>query len=209
MIYKMSSKNKLQEYCQKYGYDMPVYHTIRIENTEAHLPLFDSYIIFNQKQYGPYEYLRAKNKKDAEKNIAEYVVNDLYKNAENNKIVYNGKQKLCLMIDIENKQKIIDEIEFSIDVQNIDIYLFLSKSHHSAENKKLYEKYNMMVIDGIRSDAADTNMIFAAGKLYKDYDKMGIVTGDHFGQTLVEILVNHGLESKLLLNINDIIEFIK
>ena len=218
----MNYKGLLQEYCQKKQIPLPKYFTKKFFKNKD---IFEKYSCVNvnnklyQKKINTSE--TKNNKKKEEQIIAEYAYNSIKLIDENNKIKFNietdcsGKTKTSLFIDIENKQRIIEEIEQKIDVNyknfidNIDIYVVMSSNHHLFEKMKVGDFYNLEWTYSSYKDAADIYMSYLCGQKLSLYENIGIITSDHFGNSLVDILNEESCTNcKLLKNIDEIIKFL-
>jgi len=210
----MNYKGLLQEYCQKNKVELPKY-SIKTKGFKKYICLelcnnfYEMEILFiNEK------------KKVWQQSIAEYVYNLIIKKEEEKKLKFNlktdysGKKIVALFIDIENKQKIIDEIRSKINteykefIENIDIFIVLSTNHHLYEKLKVPDFYEICSVDSSYKDAADIYLSYLCGSKCHLYEHVGVLTGDHFGNSLVDIINHEGIEGKLLRNIDDIIQFL-
>ena len=116
----MSSKNLIQEYCQKNNLNIPVYKTERVGG-EDHKPIFISSLIFNDKEFKSSEW---SSKKAAELEVAGHLFNFLIsikkevviKNSEDN---YN----YFIFVDAENVDLKLEDI-----YSEYFYYIFFSKN---------------------------------------------------------------------------------
>lgn len=178
----MNSKNRLQEIYQKKKEPMPKYKTY-LQGGKPHCPHFISEITVNNIKFVSEIY---SNKKDAETDVAEKVLN------------YLDKIK---SIDYE-RPKLIDKVVI-IDLENIPVisktfspntYVigFMSKSSSPYSKIEDYKnKMEIKIIDSSIKDATDTYIIFYTARLITELSKnmnIYIVTKDHFGSVLTYLI---------------------
>ena len=195
-------KSKINEYCQKYELDRPEYITCMSEINKT--PVFNSSVNFNGEIYTDKSVFS--NKKLAEDNIAKIVYLRIQKNKKLKRIRYKGDKNILLCVDVENQPNIIEEIDEMVEEsQKLHICLCISKYHNQYNNMMKYNnKYIVKAIDSSDKDSADILMVFYLGLVHYNYDKIGIITHDHFAKPLCHLLDN----GKILRNMNDVIEFI-
>ena len=218
----MNYKGLLQEYCQKKHIRLPEYFTKKIFKNKDISEKYSCVDVNNKVYQEKINTLETKNNKTKEEQIiAKLAYNTIELIDENNKIKFNietdcfGKTKTSLFIDIENKQKIIEEIKEKIDINykkfinNIDIYVVMSTNHHLFGKMEVNDFYNLEWTYSSYKDAADIYMAYLCGQKLLLYENIGIVTSDHFGNSLVDILNEESCTNcKLLKNIDEIIEFL-
>lgn len=202
MLWKsMNSKNLLQEYCQKNRLLFPIYESERIQDG-----LFISKVKVCGKEYigKPKD-----KKKEAERSVATEAYNDICAENLKKKYSYAKKERLGIFIDLENKQKIYDELDkyFYLDRGEIHIHIFVTRNHDLAQ--KEYQHATKHIIDSMLKDAADVYMIFMLGKLVNKYEDLIIVSGDHYAKVLEEILVREGKKVNMCTNIEEIMKIVK
>jgi hypothetical protein len=215
----MNYKGLLQEYCQKRGMSLPKYNTTFTNGK------FVSSVIVNDYFYEISERLTTYDtKKEAEQVIAEYALSQIEKKNESEKHSFNihlteeFQPTTSLFIDIENKQTILNDLEERINMDcfsnhengfqdSVYFYVFISKYHHLYKKIKDTKYCAVFEIDSPNKDAADVYMTYMCASLGEDFKNIGIVTGDHFGHTLVQILKDEDKNSRLLRDIDDIIDF--
>lgn len=186
----MSSKNKLQEFCQKEKIDFPSYFTERLDSP-AHLPEFKSHVkVFDKEYYG----IICSSKRSAELSAASEALKHIEKKIEKDKVIYQG-ESIAILIDLENQPTAVDELinKINLDKSNINILVFVSGNSHLVDREWNHQKIHNYRIPSVRNDAADTYMIFISGVLCKSnaYSKYIIVSRDHFAKTLEECFVFH------------------
>lgn len=102
---------------------------------------------------------------------------------------------ICVLIDYENLPNMVKIVSDIIDDpennSDIDVFAFVGIHHHAAENA-LPKGVNKVLVPASRSDAVDTCMqVFVGVRLaYKTYQEYIIVTRDHFGVALVDIITS-------------------
>lgn len=197
----MNSKNLLQEYCQRNNYPLPEYQTRSAGND-----FFISTVLVcgNAAYTGD----PASRKKDAEMNAATKAYQSICAENLEKKSSFQGSEKLGIFIDLENKQKIYDELDqhFHLDKSKFDIHIFITKNHVLAQKEFPYASKHL--VDSMMKDAVDTYLIFMLGKLADKYEDFIIVTGDHYAKVMEEILIKEGKKARMCTNIKDIIGII-
>jgi len=182
----MSSKNKLQEFFQKKNLPLPIYHTNRTGGKDndprwiCTVKLCNDEIICSE----PFS-----NKKACELDAASKALllieshdNQLY--YKNEKHIFDIKSTVIILVDGENKPvipiKFINEVSTSAS-----LIVYISKGH---PNKPKFQEHEIKIIevDSTRKDAVDIAIVMDSARIHTDH--IIIVTGDHFGATLVEIL---------------------
>ena len=217
----MNYKGLLQEYCQKKGLPLPKYNTTPLTNGK-----FASSVVVNNHFYDMDEKMDTYDtKKEAEQVVAEYALSQIEKKNESEKhsftipLTEDFQPTTALFIDIENKQTILKDLEERINMNcfsfsnhsqdSVYFYVFISKYHHLYKKIKDTKYCTVFDIDSPNKDAADVYMTYMCASLGENFKNIGIVTGDHFGHTLVHILKDEGKNSRLLRDIEDIIDFFK
>lgn len=192
-ISKMSSKNTLQEYCQKHKLSLPNYVTPRISKITDQ-PLFESTITFNGITYKA----TGATKIMAEKDVAQLVCNNmaslkltetipqLYQKYESLEKSPINKYKNIYLVDGDNCN-IVNEKLFD-DPNNFVIY-FIAKNNTKPfpmTHQKTYENCCVFISDTINRDAVDHLITLYLGKMtILIPDKIFyVVTKDHFGECL-------------------------
>lgn len=184
-----SYKNKLQEKFQKRGKSLPKYYTI--QRGDKYNPVWISEVEL-------YDGMRiigslCKRKIDAENSAA---MNALKEIKECETMIKNDYDvsRTVMLIDIENMPKIIDELG---ETKYMEIYGFVGE-HHCLANKKYGEKVNKIISPSNRKDGTDTCMqVFVGYLLTEDkYDTYLIATKDHYGFTLVDVIMSNNFSWK-------------
>jgi len=188
----MSFKNTLQEYYQKKRSSLPVYNSFRKGGLD-HNPKFISTLTLPD---GKKFQAEGSSKKDAETKVARKAVLTLFPPQKKvqkriwRKPPKNGK-RTCILVDLENKHKMVENILDRFGSIYIDIIVFASTDHPSL--LKLREscerdRVKIVEIPCRRKDGADIGLtLYVGDMLHKDeYDTIIIVTEDHFGDTLAE-----------------------
>ncbi len=180
----MSDKNKLQEFFQKRGIPLPVYYTNRVGGSDdspkwvCMIKLFNGEIIYST----PTSSKRSCEAEAAAKTLADLNSHNLeYRNV---KYTFNTDSKIILMIDGENQPiipiKIVSEVDTSASLR-----VYISKGHPIKPKLEEHE-IKIVEIDSTRKDAVDIAIIMDSVRLYPDH--IIIVTNDHFGSSLVELI---------------------
>jgi hypothetical protein len=192
-----SLKNTLQEYCQitkGSNNDLPSYDT-RQTGGEPHNPIWTSYVrVFGKRYKGK----PASSKTEAENNAARMALDELRISygkqtapktlIEKLNIKDQSEDDVCILLDLENKPKILPVLEIS-DLKDISVYIFASKNS-GVLSKISSDKFEVIVVPSTRKDGADIALTMYCTKflLEKKYSKYIIITGDHFGHSLVELI---------------------
>ena len=213
----MMSDNKslLNIHCQKKGISTPTYKTRRIGGDD-HNPLWISIVTIqdgdNIKQFIG---MPSKSKKLAEFSSAKQATQELSKeiNNENVNVDVNVNvdintnvdinQKIGIFIDIENKHNMVQDLIHKLKTEtnftgakhtDIDIYAFASEDHPSflKLQKQDISPVHLLEVPSRRKDGADIGLILTVGGFLfaKKYNNYIIITSDHFGDTLCEIINN-------------------
>ena len=113
-------------------------------------------------------------------------------------------KRIVVLVDLENKHKIIDKFFEEIGNKRvdfgeilIDIVVYVGKFHHLVDKEiavpdfyKSVIRIRKVVVGILRKDGVDVGMCMSAGQMLerKDYDKYIVVTGDSFGAALVDLV---------------------
>lgn len=185
----MTSKNILQEYFQKNRLELPKYKTQRLGGSD-HQPVFVSEVILHDGRV--FTGTQESNKKAAELNVAQKVLNEIDFKPKKAVSTFNLKRKVGIFVDLENKPSIVEEINDSTDI-SVDIFAFASRDHPSLLKLKQTEINCVKVeVPSTRKDGADIGLIMSVGGFLfrEDYEDFIIVTSDHYGDCLVECVSN-------------------
>lgn len=180
----MSSKNDLQEYCQKRRWALPKYITERCGGSD-HQPLWRSTVDLGGTAITGWI---QSNRVEAEQQVAGAALRYLASMA-----IAPPKRTIApgtvLLVDIENMPKFIDAVV--AEVEGLDIFGFVGM-HHSLAHRELPTPAIKMVTPSTRPDATDTYIQTYAGYLISQqrYTTYLIATRDHFGSALVDIITN-------------------
>ncbi len=184
----MSSKNKLQEFFQKKGLPTPVYHTARVGGTDDNpkwvciLKLFNGEIIYST----PTSSKKSCEAEAADKALAGFDSHNLKYN--NVKYRFDIDSKVIILVDGENLPTI--PIKFATEVYaSASLRAYISKGH-PIKPKLTEHEIKIVEVDSTRKDAVDTAIIMDSVRLYPD--QIIIVTNDHFGSSLVELINKEG-----------------
>jgi hypothetical protein len=180
----MSDKNKLQEFFQKKGLPTPVYHTSKVGGTDDKpkwvciIKLFNGEIIYST----PCSSKRACEMEAATKALVELNSNNLdYKKV---KYRFDIDSKVVILVDGENLSTI--PIKFATEVYtSASLRVYISKGHPIKPKLDQHE-IKIVEVDSTRKDAVDIAIVMDSVRLYSDH--IIIVTNDHFGSSLVELI---------------------
>lgn len=183
-------KDILQKLAQKYNFPDPEYKTIK--SGPDHNPDYESTVTINGETFkGQF----SKTKKASESVAALEALNYI-----NSVYLHNIKggfstRKICILIDSDNLQTIIDEITLKELVnQDLDIYIFMSKTSNLLDKK--LPKEIIKVISPITQEN-NTNICittYTGSLLMKNfYDIYFIATNDKFASSLIEMIKDKNL----------------
>jgi hypothetical protein len=200
-LIKMSSKNTLQEYCQKNGQPLPIYTTVRI-NDRSLMPLFESTLVFNGTPYTA----RGATKVAAEKQVATEVLPHLSESVAQIGAIGALRQKYASLTDIPNDTYqliyLIDgdnchvtHEEMFMEIHSLFIYFVAKNNSHRYPfaHQEKYANCCVFISDSIGRDATDHLLTFYLGKmsiLWATNKTYYIVTLDHFGECLEKFMQN-------------------
>lgn len=183
----MSSKNELQEYCQKNRYPLPVYNT-SILNEKFVCSVFVSFIRdpFVSEGYTS----KREAEKDAASKVMEYI-NSTFSSVTTPRVV--KKRGGAIFIDAENKQNETIDLIKNYDTDGVEIYVFYTKDHPVGikfERAKIFDYPNVHSIttSSHHRDSADNLLIMHIGQLRTRYSLYIILTNDHFADSVVDII---------------------
>lgn len=230
-------KGKLQEYCQSKSLPFPTYETVHVAGL-PHMPQFQSTVtVLVNGENRRYTGDLANNKKACEGSAAQVAMNAVTQHRQAAKTVYTGT-KIRILVDIENQQKILDDIMEYIDIpkSNVEIIVFVTENsplsklnlkeigQSPCDTKWTDDKIRVKKIHSVRADAADTFMIFEAGRMVEVAKQLTtcsaseldgsqpcrylILSQDHFAKTLEECFVLYGFDAKMASNIETILSFL-
>lgn len=182
----MTSKSKLQEIYQKQGLPLPQYILTRIGGSD-HAPLFRSTVILPcGKKYTS----EGSSRKDAEKKVAEKAIIEI---RGKTRVRSRTKERVCILVDLENRPKIPEQLSEYLQFPNIDLIAFASTEHHTIQNLRNLSLKGVKIIEVpcTRKDGADVGLtLFMGVLLYQNskvngsYNHFIIVSGDNFGYCL-------------------------
>lgn len=196
----MSAKSHLQEIFQKQGKSLPIYQSVR-EGGYDHSPRFSATVILanGRKYFG-----KGSNKREAEKDAAEQALKDVQKRPPRSRSkkpvkrvttkpkIRKSEGKICILIDLENKPKIPEELVGHIE-PGMDVIAFASTEHptlKSLRDKKL-EFVQIVEVPCTRKNGADIGLTLFVGLLLnQNYESFIIVSGDSFGYCLADCIQN-------------------
>jgi hypothetical protein len=194
----MSSKNILQEYCQKNGLPLPSYTTM-IVNDNKTLPVFESSIMFNKVIY----LARGSTKIAAEKAVAQEVCQILPNPAKSSPLSICQKYSDLISVPVEIYSRIylidgdncmVTNDETFDDTDSLFIY-FVAKNSTKRSVFSHQEKFSnccVFISDSTNRDATDHLLTFYLGKMSVLWNNKNyyIVTKDHFGECLEKFMEN-------------------
>ena len=203
------NKTVLQQLLQKRKLPLATYKTQQVGKEKGNKILWQSTVSCSVGEFTSKIYY---NKKHSEADCAEMVLKYIEEqDTKINKFVIENKT--LILIDGENVPNFISELEEKINLEksNVEIKLFITSTHALAQ-KETPNKTELVVINSTRRDSVDTCLQVYCGFLLSTnmYTKIYIVTKDHFGDSLIELLNSNqhmweAINSKVIVNINDII----
>jgi len=187
-------KNRLQEFCQKKGLDLPRYETRKIDPNE-HPPRFKSRVTITLNDNSPNPNINLSgdiksSKKSAELSAAAHML-EIIKDIQSENVKRYPTptdRSVYVYIDMENVHvgDFFDHHEFP----DVGYYFqgFATENHPSIRNPP--SNINIITTKSDHKDAADTLMIYWIGSAIHSLqgNVIIIVTKDHFAASLVEIL---------------------
>lgn len=197
----MSSKNTLQEFCQKSKLPMPEYNTVR-KSLETEPPYFESVVIFNGHTYSGV----GSTKIMAEKNVAEKICHDtgigttpvetanmkMEQKFHSLTEINAEKYENVFLVDGDNTH-VIDTKIFGDD-KNLIIYFIAKNTTKQIPliHQQQYANCCIFISESIERDAVDHFLTFNLGKISVMWKnkKYFVVTKDHFGGCLEKIVEN-------------------
>jgi hypothetical protein len=185
----VSFKNRLQEIYQKIGLPLPEYNTV---TTNDGYFISNVSIIHNGKLEG-YTGNKEASKTKAEMSAAELAYNTIKGtiklSAHNIPVEYEGPS-VVLVIDLENKQKALEELsqKYMLPTPDIRVVAFVTKDHGSIPKIKYPVEFK--IIKCKLRDAVDLAITMWLGRqLVIDSSPTYIIwTGDKFGETVSQIV---------------------
>lgn len=184
---------------------MPKYISGRCGGTD-HKPLWQSKVTFWSVVDNEFKEVTSdilNNKIKAEFSAATYALNILTNNNKSTIHVIDTETvdvhqqrtvspRTALFVDVENLPKIIDEV--IQEIKGIDIYAFVG--YHHCLSEKIFPTNVIKVLSpSTRTDGSDTCMQVYIGYILAQemYDTYLIVTRDHYGSALVEMIITDSL----------------
>ena len=207
-----NSKNKLQELFQYNQLPLPTYICERRGGND-HAPLWTSIVTLHDGRQ--FEGNVSTNKAQADISAADIALLHINSNQATpitKRICTDGSYenyqfnllaslkisepttigKCAILVDVENLPRFIESI--SDKLPNFTVYAFIGE-HHCLSHKEFPLGVIKILSPSTRSDGTDSCMQVYTGMLLTQeaYDNYIIVTRDHFGSTLVEMISSKGL----------------
>ena len=195
-----NTKNELQEQYQRQRLPLPKYHCQR-HGGSAHEPLWQSTVTISDGRTFTGEV--CSNKSLADMSAAERALSGLTMVSHSlltladipptPKINLTGlTSSTAVLVDVENLPKFIEEMGDRI--REYSVYAFVGE-HHCLSDKNFGSEVIKVLSPSTRSDGTDTCMQVYMGMLLAQeaYDDYIIVTRDHYGSALVEMITTSGL----------------
>jgi dsRNA-specific ribonuclease len=188
--YKLGSyKNKLQEFCQQYQLETPVYDTKRCGG-EDHCPQFSTNVRVGLM--GVFGTTHG-SKKEAENSAAAALWSTLIKEEKKKVRELRLLTHTYIYIDLENKPNISADILRLTKTINASFIGYASKGHPTLKKAREINDYRFTVkeISSNHSDAADFAIAIDIGAaLVRGNYWFIVVSGDHFAETIASVAVN-------------------
>ena len=179
----MSSKNKLQEFFQKRGLPSPVYYSNRAGGTDdspkwvCMIKIHNGEIVYSSP---------CSSKKECEAEAANKALSEIdSRNFKFNiKYSFDIDSHVIILVDGENLPtvpiKFVTEVDASVSLRT-----YISKGHPIKPKLDEHE-ITVIEVDSTRKDAVDIAIVRDSTRIYSKH--IIIVTNDHFGSTLVELI---------------------
>ena len=189
----LNPKNELQMIFQKQKQTLPTYDTKRVGGAD-HMPIFSSTVrLCDGREFMGDNQL---SKTIAEMRAAEIalpfaVIKEDYRpeggmSETKNSPKMSMTDHIIILIDLENRPNATDELCKAIDVFSVNIIEYLSKNSPLV-NSPVYSGVVRKIVPSSRKDSSDIGMILDIAFYFsQNPKKLIIVTGDHFGDTVVE-----------------------
>lgn len=181
-------KNILLEYCQKNKIKFPNFDSKNI-GQKPHIPIWYSTVDFNGESF---EGEVKKTKIDAEQSVCKKILDNIdLQNKSIKKI--SLLKKTILIIDIENNYKYSSIFE---KYENLEIVGICSRNSTSKNIP-----FKKIVVESLANDSADIAIIIYITNLFIncDYQSIILLTRDHFGKTLEEVIKSSIFDFKPIL----------
>lgn len=188
-------KNKLQEFCQKRSLDLPVYQTVydngfrssvMIKLIKSQNNIQDIQDTGNIQESGDI----FNNKKAAEQSAASKMLNRISEILHQKTINYTipDNENVYILIDMENIHigNYFEQKKFSSNIH----FIGFATENHPALSIPYPELLKIVTIKSDRKDATDLLIVWYTSSLIEnnEVNKIMIVTKDHFGSGLVDII---------------------
>lgn len=196
----MSSKNLLQEYCQKNNISLPIYKTDRSDKTgQDHNPTWKSNVIINKMSFSGIGSTKTKAELIAAQIAYEHIT---LKTIAKPIIEIVRKQKVKSLEDIDfgafDKIILVDGENCNVNqIDDANVLIFVAKNTTKNivfELQSKYDNYYVFISDSVGKDAADHLLTFYAGQLHvlnKNPDaQYFVLTKDHYGEFLEKFMYN-------------------
>jgi hypothetical protein len=129
------------------------------------------------------------NKSSAEKHAASIALDDIY---QSKKFIELNLKKVCIFIDLENRQTDVFDFLDNVKSEGVSIIGFISHEHTLINKFRLIEdkRFKLIEIPSTRKDAADIGLSFILGYhiFAFNFDLYIIISGDHFAKVLEECI---------------------
>lgn len=176
-------KNILLEYCQKNKIAFPKFDSKNI-GQKPHIPIWYSMANFNGESF---EGEVKKTKIDAEQSVCQKILEGISLPIENQPIKKVKLSKnIALIVDLENNFNYESMENIYATYENLHMIGICSRNL----NLKKEPSFEKLVVKSIAKDSADIAIIVFIMTLMKpkQFDEIVLLTRDHFGKTLEEVL---------------------
>jgi hypothetical protein len=225
----MSTKNKLQEYCQKSKISFPSYDTKRIGGDDTYpakpagreaSPMFESTVVFKNQTFKAIGHTKIEAEKLVASQICETLerdivvarlrqkyadIRDIPMDSLINPASTQGSQcyQTIYLIDGDNYTISEEEEKVFEEPDSLFIY-FVAKNNTRPQPIQQQHKHDnccVFISDSVSRDAVDHFITFSLGKMSILWNekKYYILTRDHFGECLQRFIPN----CKFICSIND------
>jgi hypothetical protein len=184
-------KSLLNNYLQKKNMPLPIYNNIRVGGSD-HDPLWKTIIYFSETLQFQGSHEKCKKNSEsvaASRALLYFTTNERSLTTIVEEEEEEEEERIGLFIDMENMPNFLSQIKEETRSRLTTIFVFVGEHHPKATIK--YPEYVTLIISpSTRTDGTDTCMQVFIGLLLKEkaYDEYIIVTRDHFGGALVDMI---------------------
>lgn len=195
----MSSKNIIQEYCQKRGWAIPIYNTETLD--QSRFPSFQSTIIIPELEIEVTSDIFP-NKKEAQTNAATKAYQLINSNQSKNNINKKLNSNIKFFVDVENKPNFVEEfIKIYGEKFTHHLICFISFDHPLKYRLNKVKDLQVITTPSQNKDGADVAIVYELGRRFKKNIQYYIVSSDHFAISLADYC---GISVKVIKSVEEI-----